>query len=248
MDENTQFYTIILRHDDSTNWMINNPILALGEYGVEDDTHRVKRGDGQTLWSELSYEEFGLQYMITYKNLSGEVADNEKLQKALDKKLNADTFENVGNTLTSSIKVTSGEKEIAQITRIGINASNKSLEKNIVLIQSDDHSLTGAWSLSDDGVKTLNLRAQSAIDDYEKDHNYYIDQICFYNNVLYRAIKDFTSTAQFNEKDWVKLASLHSDDIKYDNKISGLESRTVKEALDELKDLDNEKLQKTRRS
>lgn len=248
MDENTQFYTIILRHDDSTNWMINNPILALGEYGVEDDTHRVKRGDGQTLWSELSYEEFGLQYMITYKNLSGEVADNEKLQKALDKKLNVDTFENVGNTLTSSIKVTSGEKEIAQITRIGINVSNKLLEKNIVLIQSDDHSLTGAWSLSDDGVKTLNLRAQSAIDDYEKDHNYYKDQICFYNNVLYRAIKDFTSTAEFNEKDWVKLASLHSDDIKYDNKISGLESRTVKEALDELKDLDNEKLQKTRRS
>lgn len=248
MDENTQFYTIILRHDDSTKWMINNPILALGEYGVEDDTHRVKRGDGQTLWSELSYEEFGLEYMITYKNLSGEVSDNEKLQKALDKKLNANTFENVGNTLTSSIKVTSGEKEIAQITRIGINVSNLSLEKNIVLIQSDDHSLTGAWSLSDDGVKTLNLRAQSAIDDYEKDHNYYIDQICFYNNILYRAIKDFTSTAEFNEKDWVKLASLHSDDIKYDNKISGLESRTVKEALDELKDLDNEKLQKTRRS
>ena len=43
--EEEKFYTIILRHDESTKWMINNPILALGEYGVEDDTHRIKRGD-----------------------------------------------------------------------------------------------------------------------------------------------------------------------------------------------------------
>ena len=40
MDEEKVYYTIILRHDTSTNWMMNNPILALSEYGVEDDTHR----------------------------------------------------------------------------------------------------------------------------------------------------------------------------------------------------------------
>ena len=32
--EEEKFYTIILRHDESTKWMINDPILALGEYGV----------------------------------------------------------------------------------------------------------------------------------------------------------------------------------------------------------------------
>ena len=36
MEEDKVFYSIILRHDTSTQWMISNPILALGEYGVED--------------------------------------------------------------------------------------------------------------------------------------------------------------------------------------------------------------------
>lgn len=42
MEEENKYYTIILRHDTSTQWTINDPILALGEYGVEDDTHRIK--------------------------------------------------------------------------------------------------------------------------------------------------------------------------------------------------------------
>ena len=91
-EDNKQLYTIILRHDTSTQWAINNPILTLGEYAVEDDTHRVKRGDGETEWNDLPYEEFGLVYLVTYKNLSGEVKDNKALQDALDEKLFIDVF------------------------------------------------------------------------------------------------------------------------------------------------------------
>lgn len=58
-------YKIILRHDTSTNWVINNPVLLFGEYGIEDDTHRVKRGDGESKWSELLYETFGIEDIIT---------------------------------------------------------------------------------------------------------------------------------------------------------------------------------------
>ena len=86
MEEN-QLYTIILRHDTSSQWMVNDPVLALGEYGVEDDTHRVKRGDGQSKWSELTYDTFGLEYMLTFENIQGDITDNEKLQQALDDKL-----------------------------------------------------------------------------------------------------------------------------------------------------------------
>lgn len=63
MEENN-IYKIILRHDTSTNWMINNPTLDLGEYGVEDDTHRIKRGDGETSWENLTYETFGIDKML----------------------------------------------------------------------------------------------------------------------------------------------------------------------------------------
>ena len=69
MDEDIK-YKIILRHDSSTNWTINNPIMAYGEYAVEDDTHRIKRGDGVTEWVALPYETFGVD--ITMQDLLDE--------------------------------------------------------------------------------------------------------------------------------------------------------------------------------
>jgi hypothetical protein len=46
---------ILLRRDTSTNWETNNPILSLGEPGVETDTLRVKLGDGVSNWQTLDY-------------------------------------------------------------------------------------------------------------------------------------------------------------------------------------------------
>jgi hypothetical protein len=44
-----------LRRDTAANWTSVNPVLALGEPGVETDTLRVKIGDGVNAWSSLSY-------------------------------------------------------------------------------------------------------------------------------------------------------------------------------------------------
>jgi hypothetical protein len=46
---------IKLRRDTSANWTTLNPILALGEPGVETDTRKMKIGDGSTHWKYLSY-------------------------------------------------------------------------------------------------------------------------------------------------------------------------------------------------
>lgn len=46
---------IKLRRDTAANWTENNPILALGEPGIETDSNRVKYGDGVTAWSSLAY-------------------------------------------------------------------------------------------------------------------------------------------------------------------------------------------------
>lgn len=59
--------TIIPRHDISSNWTLNDPVLTMGEYGVEDDTHRIKRGDGTSKWSELPYETFGIESIVADK-------------------------------------------------------------------------------------------------------------------------------------------------------------------------------------
>jgi hypothetical protein len=46
---------IKLRRDTAANWTTANPILALGEPGLETDTRKVKYGDGSTTWNGLSY-------------------------------------------------------------------------------------------------------------------------------------------------------------------------------------------------
>lgn len=46
---------IIQRHDTSANWSTINPVLALGEMGVETDTNKFKFGDGTTSYNELPY-------------------------------------------------------------------------------------------------------------------------------------------------------------------------------------------------
>ncbi len=47
--------SICLRTDSAENWCIANPILLRGELGVEEDTGKIKVGDGKTLWTDLSY-------------------------------------------------------------------------------------------------------------------------------------------------------------------------------------------------
>jgi hypothetical protein len=46
---------IQLRRDTSANWYSTNPVLSLGEPGVEIDTHNMKVGDGVTAWTNLAY-------------------------------------------------------------------------------------------------------------------------------------------------------------------------------------------------
>lgn len=46
---------IKLRRDTAANWTTSNPVLALGEPGLETDTRKVKYGDGVTAWNLLDY-------------------------------------------------------------------------------------------------------------------------------------------------------------------------------------------------
>ena len=56
---------IQLRRDTAANWTASNPILALGEIGIETDTHQNKLGDGVSVWSVLPY------WMMSIATLAG---------------------------------------------------------------------------------------------------------------------------------------------------------------------------------
>lgn len=46
---------IIIRNDVKSNWVNQNPVLSVGEMGIEKDTRKFKFGDGVTSWNSLEY-------------------------------------------------------------------------------------------------------------------------------------------------------------------------------------------------
>ena len=46
---------IQIRRDSQANWLLNDPVLALGEMAYSTDQQKLKVGDGSSAWSELSY-------------------------------------------------------------------------------------------------------------------------------------------------------------------------------------------------
>lgn len=46
---------IQLRRGTASQWSTNNPILAVGEVGLEIDTRFFKLGNGSSPWNSLAY-------------------------------------------------------------------------------------------------------------------------------------------------------------------------------------------------
>jgi hypothetical protein len=46
---------IQFRNDTAANWTTADPILAVGELGLETDTDQYKIGNGTDAWSDLPY-------------------------------------------------------------------------------------------------------------------------------------------------------------------------------------------------
>lgn len=44
-----------IRRDTAANWASANPVLKLGEPGLETNTRKMKYGDGSTAWNSLGY-------------------------------------------------------------------------------------------------------------------------------------------------------------------------------------------------
>lgn len=245
MEEDKKVYTIILRHDTSTNWMINNPILTLGEYGVEDDTHRVKRGNGEDSWENLTYEHFGLEYLVSYANLLGDVEDNTALKEALDAKMSTDIFEDTDNTVVVGIRARSEDGKIGRFTKTIKNVITKSLNENSLVILSNDKTIQGVWTVDDTGARILDLKSVAKIDIFQPNGKYMKDQLCVYGNKIYRARKDFTAEDIFNIEDWILLTSTIASDILFEHNSGLVVANNVQDAIDEVAKIANTKLTKT---
>ncbi|MCQ1538591.1 hypothetical protein FTO68_06275 [Methanocalculus taiwanensis] len=48
-------YKIKNRRGLAAEWLLTDPVLSAGEFGIESDSGKIKVGDGSTAWSELPY-------------------------------------------------------------------------------------------------------------------------------------------------------------------------------------------------
>jgi hypothetical protein len=56
---------IQIRRDTAANWTASNPVLAIGEPGLEIDTGSIKYGNGVTAWNSLPYSSSPLSALTT---------------------------------------------------------------------------------------------------------------------------------------------------------------------------------------
>jgi len=68
---------IKFRRDTAANWTAENPVLALGEPGFEQDTNKLKIGDGETAWSGLDYASGGSDSLTSDHNIAITVGNTE---------------------------------------------------------------------------------------------------------------------------------------------------------------------------
>ena len=69
------FVHIRLRRDTAQNWTNNNPILKVGEPGLETDTRKLKFGDGNTTWNSLPYSGVDVNDNLLLENIDDRVAN-----------------------------------------------------------------------------------------------------------------------------------------------------------------------------
>ena len=240
--EEQKYYTIILRHDTSTQWEVNNPVLKLGEYGVEDDTHRVKRGDGITAWSDLLYEEFGLKYLVTFENLKGDITDNSALTIALNERIPINIFSDNNYNILSSLSLTSNSEGILNISEVSKNIQNASSSYQNISITSKDSTIQSFTDIDETGKLNIDLKASGTISDFTSYYRYNYKQMCMYKNKLYRTNKELVSEETFNEENWDLLFSKDAVDITYDPKKTNLSATNIQNAIDELTQFSQGKL------
>ena len=116
--------TIIqVRHDTAANWTSANPILALGEFGLETDTNKLKRGDGVTRWNNINY--FGGAAVDSVNGKTGVVVldaqdvgalpDNTFIPTKTSELTNDSDFATVSQIPTDNTELTNGAGYITGI-------------------------------------------------------------------------------------------------------------------------------------
>lgn len=162
--------TILTRNGTSTDWNNNNPVLGLGEIGIDTTSHNFKVGDGTTKWNSLPY-------YIT-KTTATTTADG--LMSKGDKTKLDGIAENATRVIESTVSGWGFTKNTGTVTGVKINGTTKNPTSGIVdlgtvltshqsikvLNTSNTTAQTAAESESINGNGVINLHKISKTGNY----------------------------------------------------------------------------------
>lgn len=158
MSEPIKIRTIRIRRDTSANWHQKNPILKLGEPGLETDTRKLKFGDGATTWTNLPYAVTDTDSPIFLENIDDRVANLIKAGSNVEISYNDDTDEltinaivptkndlgldNVDNTsdMSKPVSVAQADADIAIHTLAAADATLKMESAKEYSVQRSNHT------------------------------------------------------------------------------------------------------------
>jgi hypothetical protein len=208
---------IQFRRDTAANWELNNPVLAVGELGLDLTNKNIKIGDGTTAWNTLVYIREPTADFITYNNENSGL-DAENVQDAIDelktliinqdeaKELGYDNTDSglVANTIQDAIdEVASGTIDLSAISQNIIPATNITYDLGSTDYRWKDLYLNGGTIYLGDIVI--------------KDNG---------NNTL--------GIYQADGETPVQISGIEANSILYDNTTSGLTATTIQAAVTEL--------------
>lgn len=99
MASNTVKVTLKIRNDVASQWTSQNPVLAAGEIGLENDTLLLKVGDGSTEWTLLPYlNKLDSQYFT--KETDGTITLNDDFADLVSEVISKDNQGTVTVTIT----------------------------------------------------------------------------------------------------------------------------------------------------
>jgi len=129
---------IQLRRDTKTNWTTNNPILALGEKGIESDTNKEKNGNGVTPWNGLPY--------CNDNNFT------DALKAVLSVTLGTNTGDETATTIKSKLNITtlsgsnSGDETNATIlNKLGFTPASTTIETRTLIGGNGSPAFLNSW-------------------------------------------------------------------------------------------------------
>jgi hypothetical protein len=153
MATTTQLAQIKVRRDTNGNWQAQNPVLALGEPGLNITTNKLKFGDGATAWNDLQYFANAAPRLETPRAINGVLFDG-----TADITITASASGLSGTTLPTNI-INSSLTTVGTLTNLRVtNTIQGSINGNAATVTNGLYSTSSIYI----GTTTFPLNRTSA--------------------------------------------------------------------------------------